>query len=186
MQITESRLREIIMEELTKADKDAITRMIKKELKAMVEDEVAKAIKSKQIKDDIGDISKKILKKLYKDMSVHHPYIIDRIKVWFRKGVYYLYTEQKDIPMVKTKILVFSLSALATTGVVEVREQELPKPEVIPIPYSSVGDTVPVLPHPFSPVIQCESISFDNNLDIDAINACAVKRVGWLRLWASS
>jgi endonuclease IV len=81
MQITESRLREIIMEELTKADKDAITRMIKKELKAMVEDEVAKAIKSKQIKDDIGDISKKILKKLYKDMSVHHPYIIDRIKV---------------------------------------------------------------------------------------------------------
>ena len=81
MQITESRLREIIMEELTKADKDAITRMIKKELKAMVEDEVAKALKSKQIKDDIGDISKKILKKLYKDMSVHHPYIIDRIKV---------------------------------------------------------------------------------------------------------
>ncbi len=55
--------------------------MIKKELKAMVEDEVAKAIKSKGIKDDIGDISKKILKKLYKDMSVHHPYIIDRIKV---------------------------------------------------------------------------------------------------------
>jgi len=55
--------------------------MISKELKAMVEDEVAKAIKSKDIKDDIGDISKKILKKLYKDMSVHHPYIIDRIKV---------------------------------------------------------------------------------------------------------
>ena len=81
MKITKSRLREIIVEELTKTDKAEIKRMIAKELKSMVEDEVAKAIKSKDIKDDIGDISKKILKKLYKDMSVHHPYIIDRIKV---------------------------------------------------------------------------------------------------------
>ena len=81
MKISKSRLHHIIVEELTKADKKEIERMISKELKAMVEDEVAKAIKSKDIKDDIGDISKKILKKLYKDMSVHHPYIIDRIKV---------------------------------------------------------------------------------------------------------
>jgi len=81
MKITKSRLREIIVEELTKTDKAEIKRMISKELKKMVEDEVAKALKSKEIKDDIGDISKKILKKLYKDMSVHHPYIIDRIKV---------------------------------------------------------------------------------------------------------
>tara|TARA_R110002020_G_C15689782_1_gene719709 strand:- start:126 stop:371 length:246 start_codon:yes stop_codon:yes gene_type:complete len=81
MKITKARLRTIIMEELTKTDKADIKRMIAKELKTMVEDEVAKALKSKGIKDDIGDISKKILKKLYKDMSVHHPYIIDRIKV---------------------------------------------------------------------------------------------------------
>lgn len=81
MKITKSRLQEIIVEELTKTDKAEIKRMIARELKSMVEDEVAKAIKSKEIKDDIGDISKKILKKLYKDMSVHHPYIIDRIKV---------------------------------------------------------------------------------------------------------
>ena len=81
MQITKSRLRTLIIEELTKADKAEIKRMISKELKKMVEDEVVKAIKSKDVKDDIGDISKKILKKLYKDMSVHHPYIIDRIKV---------------------------------------------------------------------------------------------------------
>jgi LEA14-like dessication related protein len=81
MKITKERLHAIIVEEITKSDRSAIERMIKKELKAMVEDEVAKAIKSKDIKDDIGDISKKILKKLYKDMSVHHPYIIDRIKV---------------------------------------------------------------------------------------------------------
>jgi|TARA_R110000824_G_scaffold10568_2_gene46430 hypothetical protein len=81
MKITKSRLHDIIVEELTKTDKAEIKRMIARELKSMVEDEVAKAIKSKDIKDDIGDISKKILKKLYKDMSVHHPYIIDRIKV---------------------------------------------------------------------------------------------------------
>tara|TARA_R110002073_G_C9050567_1_gene543901 strand:+ start:80 stop:325 length:246 start_codon:yes stop_codon:yes gene_type:complete len=81
MKISKQRLRAIIVEEITKSDRNEIERMIKKELKAMVEDEVAKAIKSKDIKDDIGDISKKILKKLYKDMSVHHPYIIDRIKV---------------------------------------------------------------------------------------------------------
>ncbi len=81
MKITKARLRTIIMEELTKTDKAEIKRMISKELKSMVEDEVAKALKSKDIKADIGDISKKILKKLYKDMSVHHPYIIDRIKV---------------------------------------------------------------------------------------------------------
>ena len=81
MKITKSKLKKIIVEELTKADKGEIKKMISKELKKMVEDEVAKAIKSKGIKDDIGDISNKILKKLYKDMSVHHPYIIDRIKV---------------------------------------------------------------------------------------------------------
>ena len=66
MKITKSRLREIIVEELTKTDKAEIKRMISKELKKMVEDEVAKALKSKSIKDDIGDISKKILKKLLK------------------------------------------------------------------------------------------------------------------------
>ena len=60
MKISKSRLHQIIVEELTKADKKEIERMISKELKAMVEDEVAKAIKSKDIKDDIGDISKKI------------------------------------------------------------------------------------------------------------------------------
>mgnify|MGYP003982778597 CR=1 FL=1 len=62
-------------------DKDEIKSMISKELKRMVDDEVAKAIKSKQIKDDIGAVTKKVLKQLYKDLSFHHPYIIDRIKV---------------------------------------------------------------------------------------------------------
>ena len=81
MIISKSKLRALIIEELTKTDKDDIKRMISKELKAAVEDEIAKALKSKNIRDNIGDISKTILKRLYKDMSVQHPYIIDRIKV---------------------------------------------------------------------------------------------------------
>ena len=81
MQINKSILANIIVEELTVSDKSEIKSMISKELKKMVEDEVAKAIASKQIKDDIGDITKKVLKKLYKDLSIQHPYIIDRIKV---------------------------------------------------------------------------------------------------------
>ncbi len=81
MRISKSRLKAIIVEELTKSDKDDIKRMISKELKSMVEDEVAKTLKSKSIKDDIGDITKSVLKKLYKDLSIQHPYIIDRIKI---------------------------------------------------------------------------------------------------------
>jgi hypothetical protein len=84
--------------------------------------------------------------------------------------------------MIKAKILVFSLSAIATTGVVEVREQAMPKPEVMPIPYRSVGDSVPVQPNPYAPVTQCKDISIDGNVDINVINSCAVTRVGWLRL----
>jgi len=38
-------------------------------------------LKSKDIKSDIGEVAKKVIKKLYKDLSFHHPYIIDRIKV---------------------------------------------------------------------------------------------------------
>ena len=75
--------------ELTKTDKAEIKRMIskeldsslQKELKKALEEELAKALKSKDVKADIGEISKKVLKKLYKDLSLHHPYIIDRIKV---------------------------------------------------------------------------------------------------------
>ena len=81
MVITRKRLKQIIYEELTKSDKDEVKRMISKELKSMVEDEVGKVLKSKSVKDDIGDITKSVLKKLYKDLSIQHPYIIDRIKI---------------------------------------------------------------------------------------------------------
>jgi hypothetical protein len=76
-------------EELTKTDKADIKKMIsqeldkslKSELKKILEDELTKALRTKGVKNDVADITKKVLKKLYRDMSLHHPYIIDRVKV---------------------------------------------------------------------------------------------------------
>ena len=45
------------------------------------EDRMVKALKSKEVKGDIGEVAKTVIKKLYKDLSFHHPYIIDRIKI---------------------------------------------------------------------------------------------------------
>ena len=36
---------------------------------------------SKASKEEIGDVAKTVLKKLYKDLAYHHPYVIDRIKI---------------------------------------------------------------------------------------------------------
>ena len=82
----ESLLKQMIVEELTKADvKDIVSsefdRILKKELKDVVRDELIKELGSKKTKDEMGEIAKKVIKKLYKDLSYHHPYIIDRIKV---------------------------------------------------------------------------------------------------------
>tara|TARA_R100000234_G_scaffold119074_1_gene101059 strand:- start:1218 stop:1478 length:261 start_codon:yes stop_codon:yes gene_type:complete len=86
MIITKQYVKEIILEELTKSDvKDIVDAAIQKhfrhELPKAVEKELEKMLKSKEIKGDIGEIAKKVIKKLYKDLSYHHPYIIDRIKV---------------------------------------------------------------------------------------------------------
>jgi hypothetical protein len=64
---------EVINEELTRQDKT--------DVKKMVQDELGKLLKKKDTKDQMGEIVKKIMKKLYKDLSLEHPYIIDRIKV---------------------------------------------------------------------------------------------------------
>ena len=65
---------EVINEELTRQDKT--------DVKKMVKDELGKLLKKKDTKDEMGEIVKKIMKKLYKDLSLEHPYIIDRIKIW--------------------------------------------------------------------------------------------------------
>jgi len=92
MKLTQECLRQIIIEELSKADKAEIKRIARAEvdksakefknsIKKEVEAEVEKLLKKKATKEEIGDITKKVLKKLYKDLSLHHPYIIDRIKI---------------------------------------------------------------------------------------------------------
>lgn len=54
---------------------------IKDLIKKTVEEELKKLLKNSDIKDDISDISKEVLKRLYKDLSIHHTYIIDKIKI---------------------------------------------------------------------------------------------------------
>ena len=61
---------------------EELTRQDKTDVKKMVKDELEKLLKKKDTKDQMGEIVKKIMKKLYKDLSLEHPYIIDRIKIW--------------------------------------------------------------------------------------------------------
>ena len=50
-------------------------------MKKDVEDELEKLLKTSATKEEIAEITKKVLKKLYKDLALHHPYVIDRIKI---------------------------------------------------------------------------------------------------------
>jgi hypothetical protein len=72
-------------EELEEGEEEAIneelTRQDKTDVKKMVQDELDKLLKKKDTKDQMGEIVKKVMKKLYKDLSLEHPYIIDRIKI---------------------------------------------------------------------------------------------------------
>ena len=81
---------DIIIEELAADDKAEIRKLASKEaervfkdkdLKSMIAKEVEKSLDNKSTKDQIGDITKSVLKKLYKDLSLQHPYFIDRIKI---------------------------------------------------------------------------------------------------------
>ena len=89
MQLNKPTIVSLINEKLSADDKSDIRKMIgteldkriKRELKSILTDEISKALKSKDTKADIGEVAKKVIKKLYKDLSFHHPYIIDRIKV---------------------------------------------------------------------------------------------------------
>tara|TARA_R110002110_G_scaffold92054_1_gene239586 strand:+ start:527 stop:790 length:264 start_codon:yes stop_codon:yes gene_type:complete len=87
MQIKEKRLRELIYEELNKTDvKQIVADEVEKQLSSrkfrkILEDELVIALGKSKSKDEVANIAKKVLKKLYKDMAVSHPYMIDRIKV---------------------------------------------------------------------------------------------------------
>ena len=78
-----------LTEVLTKTDKEEVGRLVRKELdkslktelKKILDEELSAALRSKASKEEIGDITKSVLKKLYKDLAYHHPYVIDRIRV---------------------------------------------------------------------------------------------------------
>ena len=88
--LTPTKLKALINEELTRSDKSEIRDIVSTELdkrmrsadfKKLLGDEVEKILHTKATKEEIGEITKKVLKKLYRDLSLHHPYIIDRVKV---------------------------------------------------------------------------------------------------------
>ena len=88
--LTPDKLYALVSEELTRSDKSEIRAIVNAELdkrmrstdfKKLLADEIEKVLGTKATKEEIGEITKKVLKKLYKDISYHHPYIIDRIKV---------------------------------------------------------------------------------------------------------
>lgn len=83
----------LLIEELTKTDKREIERIARKQAKKeidkvvgndlakTIQKEVEKTLKNKATKKEMGDITKAIVKKLYKQLAVSSPQVIDRIKV---------------------------------------------------------------------------------------------------------
>ena len=90
MKVNKKALKQIILEELTKADvkkiaKEESEKAAKKALKDFLKDdlekEIQKTLKGKATKNEIADISKKVIKKLYKVLSFNYPFIIDRMNI---------------------------------------------------------------------------------------------------------
>jgi len=83
----------IILEELSKADKNQIEKIAKQAAKEEVDKAIRKAFKDdlkKEVKKALGDkaseeeivkICKKVFKKFYKDLSINYPQLIDRLKL---------------------------------------------------------------------------------------------------------
>ena len=83
----------LFLEELTKSDKKEIERISRKQakkeidkvvgtsLEKTIQKEIEKTLKGKATRDEIADVTKSVVKKLYKDLSLSYPQVIDRIKV---------------------------------------------------------------------------------------------------------
>jgi hypothetical protein len=55
--------------------------LTKEEIRKLVRDELEKLLNNKEIKKEIGEISKNLLKKLYRELSVNSTYVVDRIDI---------------------------------------------------------------------------------------------------------
>lgn len=84
---------ELMTEELTKTDKKEIERIakktVKKEIEAAMRDfkkselekEITKVLGGKASKEELSKVTKAVIKRLYRELSINYPAIIDRIKV---------------------------------------------------------------------------------------------------------
>tara|TARA_Y100001938_G_scaffold147602_1_gene229168 strand:+ start:681 stop:944 length:264 start_codon:yes stop_codon:yes gene_type:complete len=87
MILTPEKLKALINEELTKGEVQKIVgdevekQLRSRKTKDLIEDELIKLLGKTKAKEEVAEIAKKVLKRLYKDMAVSHPYMIDRIKV---------------------------------------------------------------------------------------------------------
>ena len=83
----------LLKEELTKSDKKEIERISKKTAKKEIdaaiksfvkgdlEKEITKVLGNKATKEEVSKVTKNVIKRLYRELSVNYPAIIDRIKV---------------------------------------------------------------------------------------------------------
>lgn len=93
MKITRRQIRQILGEALTRTDirdveriarkeaKDEIQKVVGKDLAKTIQEEVVRALKDKATKQEVADISKAVVKKLYRSLAMEKAFIIDQIKV---------------------------------------------------------------------------------------------------------
>lgn len=71
----------VILRENKELTKSEIKDLIEKEVRKIISDEFKRLLKDSDAKNEISAITKDYLKKFYRDLGMHHTYIIDRIKV---------------------------------------------------------------------------------------------------------
>ena len=93
MKITRRQIRLILSEALTQTDireveriarkeaKDEIEKVVGRDLSKTIQEEVSKALKDKATKQEVADISKAVIKKLYRNLAMEKSFIIDQVKV---------------------------------------------------------------------------------------------------------
>ena len=89
MLINEVKLRHLIREALTKTEKDEIARIARREMRDLfkdaymkkIEKEIESVLKSKNYEKDIVDLVKKVMIKVYKELSFNQPHIIRQVRV---------------------------------------------------------------------------------------------------------
>tara|TARA_A100001515_G_scaffold140328_1_gene135906 strand:- start:53 stop:304 length:252 start_codon:yes stop_codon:yes gene_type:complete len=82
------KIRNIIFEELTKTEvreiaKEEAEKLFRKLLKSELEDHLVKLLKKRSglTREEISNIAKDMIKRLYRELSFNYPQILDRIKI---------------------------------------------------------------------------------------------------------